>query len=196
MVRYLLTGLFLTCLLSFSWARRSFFLVDRQTSRVRKGLGPLGSAFGVALIGSLLATEELQSRHVLVAAAGLGLASLALFWSSVRSFGRERPAIAFSGHVPDEIVTRGPYRVVRHPLYVAYMLCWLGGALAVPNVLTIGAPMVLGVYYVVAARSEELAISQSSLGPAYSRYRAQTAMFLPFPGFVRRLSSRLNDWEL
>ena len=170
--------------------------MDGQSSRVRNGLAPLGSAFGIALIGSLLATEVLSPRLVLVAAAVLSLASLALFWASVWSFRHERPAIAFSGHVPDEIVTRGPYGVVRHPLYVAYMLCWLGGALAVPNALTIGAPLVLGVYYVMAARREELAISRSRLATSYSRYKAQTAMFLPFPRRVRQLSGRLDDWKL
>lgn len=195
MLRFVLTGLFLTCLLSFSWARRSFFAQDGQASRVRRGLGPLGSAFGIALIWSLLATEVLPPHHVLVAAAAFGLASLALFWASVRSFRDEKPAIAFSGRVPNEIVTSGPYGLMRHPLYVAYMLCWIGGAVAVPNAFTLGAPLVLGAYYVMAARGEERAISRSKLGTAYAKYSSNTGMFFPIPRCIRRVPNRLNDRE-
>ena len=114
----------------------------------------------------------------------LFVGSLALFWRAVAAFRTERPRIAFSPGVPDDLVTRGPYRLIRHPFYVAYTLSWIGGALGAPNWATIAAVPVMGYLYVRAARAEETEIAHSPMGQEYANYKRRTGMF--FPRLIRR----------
>src|SRR5687767_7646044 len=57
-------------------------------------------------------------------------ASLALFWATVGvNLGRPL-SLAFSRDQPAHLVTVGPYKLVRHPFYLAYTLAWVGGTVA------------------------------------------------------------------
>jgi protein-S-isoprenylcysteine O-methyltransferase Ste14 len=87
--------------------------------------------------------------------------------------------LAFSGVVPGEVVQHGPYRHVRHPLYLAYSIFWTSCAVLSASVLVaIGAAAVI-VTYVLAARSEEQDLLRSDLGPVYDAYRKRTGLILP-----------------
>jgi protein-S-isoprenylcysteine O-methyltransferase Ste14 len=172
--------------LSFAWARRYFFVTADATPKLRKGLGPLGTIFAIFVLSSLSLHGEAAGENSWVALL-LFCASLVLFWWAVRVYRGQRPLIAYSGHGLADLVTDGPYHLVRHPFYLAYMLFWLAGAVAVPNLVTILAVVVMGYLYVQAARGEEAQILNSHLGPIYEAYRQRTGMF--FPRFIRRNQS-------
>ena len=77
-----------------------------------------------------------------------------------------------------ELITSGPYRVVRHPIYSGLLLALLGTALATSVYLLIFLG-VLGAYFVYSARVEERLLT--SLFPtAYPGYKARTKMLIPF----------------
>ena len=181
---YLLVFLASAAALSFAWARRYFFVKTDSTPKSRRGLGPLGTIFAILVLSSLALNGDAADENRASAAMLLFGVSLALFWRSVWEYRGRRPRIAFSGHGPGELVTGGPYRLVRHPFYVAYMLFWIGGAVAVPNWLTISAIAVMGYLYFNAARAEEAEIVDSPLGPIYEDYRRRTGMF--FPRLIQR----------
>jgi protein-S-isoprenylcysteine O-methyltransferase Ste14 len=89
------------------------------------------------------------------------------------------------GHV---IVDRGPYGLVRHPIYTGLILAAfaLGAQIGLPASLAGAALMALG--FAIKARTEERFLSVE-LGPAYADYRARTPMLVPFwpvPGLKSR----------
>jgi protein-S-isoprenylcysteine O-methyltransferase Ste14 len=119
----------------------------------------------------------------LSAAGGIGL----MLWA-VRSF----PTVS-SGHyiLPEHrIVTRGPYGWVRHPLYVAALLIWLGLVLAFRSLaaLAIAVTYVLPAYWVY-MRSEER-MMREHFGQGYGRYMAEVGMVVPKLGPHRRARRR------
>jgi protein-S-isoprenylcysteine O-methyltransferase Ste14 len=77
-----------------------------------------------------------------------------------------------------ELVTSGPYRHVRHPIYSGSLLAIFGTALAT-NLYWLIALVAIGAYFVYSARVEERLMS-ASLPTAYASYRAKSKMLIPF----------------
>jgi protein-S-isoprenylcysteine O-methyltransferase Ste14 len=78
-----------------------------------------------------------------------------------------------------ELVTSGPYRVVRHPIYLAEVLIIVGLAVVNPRAVTIlGAVSVIGLQVVRIFAEEGL---HRSVEPAYRSYAARTRFRL-LPG--------------
>lgn len=77
-----------------------------------------------------------------------------------------------------ELVTSGPYRSVRHPIYSGLLLGVLGTALATNLIGVILAAILLGYFY-YSATVEEKNLT-ATFPTAYPRYRAGTKMLIPF----------------
>jgi protein-S-isoprenylcysteine O-methyltransferase Ste14 len=76
-----------------------------------------------------------------------------------------------------DVVVRGPYRWVRHPLYVGEMVSSLGLAIAVNSYTAIGLWIALcGLQIYRAVREEQVLLRAL---PAYRSYRSRTAALLP-----------------
>ena len=77
------------------------------------------------------------------------------------------------------IVDRGPYGLVRHPIYTGLILAAfaLGAQIGLLESLAGAALMALG--FAIKARTEERFLGEE-LGPAYAEYRARTPMLIPF----------------
>lgn len=75
------------------------------------------------------------------------------------------------------VVDRGPYRWVRHPLYVGEIVSSLGIALAANSYAAIGLWLALCCLQAYRALREEQVLLQAL--PAYRSYRARTAALLP-----------------
>ena len=109
---------------------------------------------------------------VVLCIAGVGLAVLGRFYLG-RNWG-----LPASRKENPELVTDGPYRYVRHPIYGGIMLAMLGTAIGagafwvVPLVLFSG-------YFVYSARREE-SIMIAQFPGQYPAYMRRTRMFLPF----------------
>ena len=114
-----------------------------------------------------------------IAAAALLLMSIALYEWARHAIWKRGFRTAWSGFVPEEICEQGPYRHVRHPLYVAYLLAFLAAAIAVPHPLTAAIFVVNVLLLIHAVRSEERAIGESPLARAYADYRGRAGMFWP-----------------
>ncbi len=77
-----------------------------------------------------------------------------------------------------KLATTGPYRLVRHPQYFAFVLIMFGFLLQWPTLLTLAMFPVLVVMYVRLAITEERD-SQREFGAAWDAYAAATPRFLP-----------------
>lgn len=136
------------------------------------------SAFvSIATIFILIRVDVPQGR--LMAALLVATGAALLFRWGLRSIARKNLGLAFSGIVPPEVVQRGPYRHVRHPLYTAYSIFWLSCAYLTASFVVAILAFLIVVLYGLAARSEERDILRSSLGPAYREYRRRTGLLFP-----------------
>ncbi|HEX3828683.1 MAG TPA: isoprenylcysteine carboxylmethyltransferase family protein [Sporichthyaceae bacterium] len=77
-----------------------------------------------------------------------------------------------------ELVTSGPYRLIRHPIYSGILLAVLGTALAV-NLDWLVLLAVLGAYFLYSARVEEHLMT-AEFPVVYPAYRNHTKMLVPF----------------
>lgn len=77
-----------------------------------------------------------------------------------------------------ELITGGPYRYVRHPIYTGFLIGMLGTAIALSFVWFL--PLVLvGAYFIHAARSEERYMAEQ-FPEQYPAYMQRTKMLVPF----------------
>jgi protein-S-isoprenylcysteine O-methyltransferase Ste14 len=80
-------------------------------------------------------------------------------------------------HENPELVTWGPYRYVRHPIYTAMATMFIGTALVAPFAAIPGAFVIA--YSVLSARREEQDMAQR-FPDAYAEYRQRSKFFVPF----------------
>ena len=75
------------------------------------------------------------------------------------------------------IVTTGPYRFIRHPIYAAVFYFVAAGAAAHPSARSLSAALLAAVMLFVRMRSEEILLIESY--PEYAPYAASTSRILP-----------------
>ena len=76
------------------------------------------------------------------------------------------------------LATTGPYRYVRHPQYVGFILIMLGFLFQWPTLVTLVMFPILVTMYVKLARREEREVLEE-FGNAYRRYMVRTPAFIP-----------------
>jgi len=80
---------------------------------------------------------------------------------------------------PQQIVTWGPYRWVRHPFYAAFLLALAGAVALCPHPGTLGAWLYGLVALQLTARREERRLLASRLGTSYAAYARRTGRLWP-----------------
>jgi protein-S-isoprenylcysteine O-methyltransferase Ste14 len=137
--------------------------------------------FGLTL--GLLATHTgpatLTVVQLLITTAGAVAAGtgIALMLWAVRSF----PTVS-SGHyiLPEHsIVTKGPYSWVRHPLYLAGLLIWIGLLVTFGSALALAIALlyVLPAYWIYMRAEERMMLEH--FGDAYRQYKHEVGMLIP-----------------
>lgn len=77
-------------------------------------------------------------------------------------------------------VESGPYRWIRHPIYTAYIINYVGGGLLAGNwVLTLIPVLLFGVLVALKVENEEQAMLEQ-FGQVYADYKQRTGRLLPF----------------
>lgn len=111
----------------------------------------------------------------------LYLLAAAGYWWARLSHGKDRPNFAYIPTTPTFLTQSGPYRLVRHPIYTAYLLAWLAGPVICGQPWLLLSTLVMAAIYFHAARQEEKWFAGSQLAEDYGRYRGRTGMFIPNP---------------
>jgi protein-S-isoprenylcysteine O-methyltransferase Ste14 len=117
-------------------------------------------------------TVGLEWLGVAICAAGVGLAIAARI-----RLGRNWGMPGTLKESPD-LITGGPYRIIRHPIYTGILLAIAGTALA-ESLLWLLPFVVAGVYFSIAARHEER-LMLAQFPDQYPAYMKRTKMLLPF----------------
>jgi protein-S-isoprenylcysteine O-methyltransferase Ste14 len=108
----------------------------------------------------------------IVFAAGLLLA----VWARIH-LGRNW-GMPMSEKAEPELITDGPYRFVRHPIYTGILLAMLGTGLAI-SLWWLIACLLIGAYFIYSAHVEEGNLLRA-FPRQYPVYRAGTKMLIPF----------------
>jgi protein-S-isoprenylcysteine O-methyltransferase Ste14 len=165
----------------------------RQAFRLRRGVaraGVLGEVlfrllfFGAILllpIGTSLAPGAVVpgGAVVFVAGAVVGWLGLLLRWWCFVALGRYFTLVVRASS-DQEVVERGPYRILRHPSYTGLLLALLGGGVMLGNwagALASLAVLLIAVVYRI--RIEERALI-AGLGEAYREFANDRARLVPF----------------
>ncbi len=123
---------------------------------------------------SFSGAEILQVASVPIFVLGV----LCFLWSSWTLGPLMRPRIVVMER--HELVTKGPYSRVRHPVYTGAMLLFLASALLYLNlVLVLLFFICVGLAYGRAVLEDELLASEDGFGQAYRDYMQKTGRFLP-----------------
>jgi protein-S-isoprenylcysteine O-methyltransferase Ste14 len=84
-------------------------------------------------------------------------------------------------HGGHEIIDTGPYRIVRHPVYLGLAVHFIGACLATGNLLLIAGTL-FGTFPALYVRaSVEERLLRTTLGPAYDAYARRVPMLVPVP---------------
>ena len=78
-----------------------------------------------------------------------------------------------------KMVKSGPYQWIRHPIYTAFLLNYLGGGLLAGNIILTFIPTILfGILVALRLDTEEQAMIEQ-FGDEYRKYEEHTGRFLP-----------------
>ncbi len=155
------------------------FTAKRSVGRRHFLGGRAAAAVAVLILVRVFHGSGLEVHSLALAVAGtiVFLIGLALaIWARViigRNWG-----MPMTQRVEPELVTAGPYAVVRHPIYSGILLGVLGTALVV-SLIGLAITLILGIYFFNAARVEERNLT-TTFPAVYPAYRQRTKMLIPY----------------
>jgi protein-S-isoprenylcysteine O-methyltransferase Ste14 len=138
------------------------------------GLVSLRAGWSLPVLGFVLLPHSLTSGIVadLIAFAGLAVAILARRalggnWSTVAAVKEDH-----------ELIIRGPYRFVRHPIYSGILLMLIGTAIESGRLSAFAGVAVVAIGFWIKARQEEELLAQQ-FPTGYPAYAARTKALVP-----------------
>jgi protein-S-isoprenylcysteine O-methyltransferase Ste14 len=168
-------------LLSVSWCREQAKTQARQDRGDRAPLVANFTTFGLFFLSLLIFSSSPPGFTALLLALSGSLLALAGAALVVRCRAELGAAWSFAPKADQStgLVTTGPYRLVRHPIYLGLALLAMGEALAFGSWPALFIAL-LGIVPTLAwrARAEEKLLSRA-FGERYDVYRQQTKMIIP-----------------
>lgn len=161
---------------AYLWSMRAHFVTDNMPkgARVISAVVTLSALFLLYL--TWFFTQPIWAQ---IAGLVLQLLSAALFFAAIRASRAARLKFVFDSKVPETLVDTGPYRFIRHPFYVSYVIFWAGWAVATWSPFSLICVLALTTLYVRAARGEERSFADTPMAEAYAAYSARTGFFWP-----------------
>ena len=141
-------------------------------------------------LGGLLGVPAPRSRALgyLLAALAMAGASFLRIWSG--SVLTSKRMMSFEVKT-DALLSAGPYRIVRNPIYLADLVAFTGFALCLPPIGLL-LPVLLFLHYTQLIGYEEISLRRE-FGRDYAIYRGRVPRLLPDPGGLRRLGTALGE---
>jgi protein-S-isoprenylcysteine O-methyltransferase Ste14 len=179
MISPLILPLFSVLVLPIGW------LEYRLLQKTRKGilLGIFNSAvlYGPWIVAALKSPDYLTDGATAATGIVMLIAGLILLIAAVplilRAPGQMRS-------MPEALLTKGPYRWTRHPLYVGHVLLISGAVLTFASLDLFLLTPILWVIAAIASRYEESTRLRHQFGQEFCQYQAKTAFLLPFRGWI------------
>lgn len=180
------------CLISFAWAMKRFFVQPAGMTPGMRLIKVCGTLFALLHFAAIFMTPDIPAWRG-AAGSALYLGAAALFWWAIRTNSRKPLSAAFSPDLPVHLMAQGPYRIIRHPLYCSYLLCWFAGWIVTGRLWLAPPILTMLVIYLCAAAQEEKKFLGSPLADNYRQYRASTGLIFPNFWKLLRANERLTD---
>lgn len=135
-------------------------------------LGEIFTWFGWGLSSNKLASL-IQVVGVVIFIVGAVTYNLTIIYAG--RFLRPAPSGTLGDH---RLIDKGPFSLIRHPLYVSYFLIAIGLSLIVFNYLPLLFALFIGLGIYPTARAEEKVLV-TQLGETYINYQKRVGMFFP-----------------
>lgn len=182
LLHWFLAGSAAAAILFFCMGLTTYFEQRQDRPPWVRGIHNSGLVLSLAHLAGVVFFELRSDVH---AAIGIGLytVAIAIFLAAIEAAKRTRLQRSYVDYpLPDRLITEGPYRWVRHPFAVGYIMGAVAAPVAVDNVgLFLIAVVMMGTTVTAAFREERLWLA-SPRGDAYREYRRRTGMFFPFIG--------------
>jgi len=135
--------------------------------------------FVAVFTGNLLVgfTDRSVDPAMRLAGSGLLVVSVALFFYVLAYL--RGGVLGSTEPVLDHLVTRGPYRFCRHPLYLCFLLMALGVSLYLSSWLSVAYTLLLSVPSARYRAEREDTLLRERFGEEWVRYAERVDMFLP-----------------
>jgi len=161
-----------------------YWLVSASTSKQSVRSGWRIRLTGVSAVGVFVIAGVLRGGSLVVHSWILGAIGAVLFvcgialavWARLH-LGRNW-GMPMTQRAEPELVTSGPYRFVRHPIYTGLLTAMLGTVL-INNLLGLIVVAVLIAYFYYCGTVEERNLS-ATFPTSYPEYRSRTKMLIPF----------------
>lgn len=162
----------------FAGIMRKYFRHSKESTPAKTLLLVTGFLATLAQLVAIALSPAATPAWFWTGVGGFAVAN-GLFWWALQSHGKAHPAFVFIPVPPSALTTAGPYRLVRHPIYAAYLLAWIAGATIVAQPWLLTPAVLMSLFYVTAARQEEQAFLTSEFAAPYREYQRRTGMFVP-----------------
>ena len=176
----MLTGAGGATLIVFAVALQNFFVQPPTLTRLQRLFQDVSVLVGVMHGIALLVLNTAGDRWT-IAGITMYSASLALFLSAIEA-ARRVPLTRTFVYAPkcDTVLNKGPYRVIRHPIYLSYSMCWLAAPVATHNIVLGLTAAFMIACYVLSALEEERILANGPRAEEYASLRARTWRMIPF----------------
>lgn len=180
LLEWVLAGAGGATLIVFAVALQNFFVQPPTLSRMQRLFQDFSVLLGVT---HGLALLVLNAAGPVWASVGIAMyaVSIGLFLSAIEA-ARRVPMTRTFVYTPncDTILTKGPYRFIRHPIYLSYSLAWLAAPIAMHSILLGLTAIFMVACYVISAREEERLLAAGAKAGEYAALRARTWRIIPF----------------
>jgi len=158
-----------------------------EPSSGTKPIAVAGFAIAVLGISVLVLRGEILARHWPLMAVQAGAIAL-MVWARL-TFGLRSFNIG-AAPTEGELITAGPYRFWRHPIYAAVIIFAAAAAASRPSPLAIGSAFAVVAGLGLRMYSEEQLLAEKY--PAYGSYAAKTARVIPGIFAILLLTAQLR----
>ncbi len=150
----------------------------------------ISRVFGALILFLILFSSYSWEPNLLV---NLAVDFVAFLLILICTFGRLWALSYISGHKTKDLISDGPYSLVRNPLYLFSLIGAVGVGLITKNVLIFGLIVLMfGIYYPFVIRAEEEHLREVHKED-FEEYRRSTPMFVPkFSGFREQENYTVN----
>jgi protein-S-isoprenylcysteine O-methyltransferase Ste14 len=151
----------------------------------KNGEHPLGDAGQLILAGLFLAVWVADSffiqRTTFLASyipLPIRLITLAVTFIMALILLRSAHFVVSQEQRPDHVITNGAFCYVRHPLYLASLLTYLGLAISTASLISLALLVGIFIFHDYIGSYEE-ALMEAKFGDVYRDYRAKTGKWIP-----------------
>ena len=180
LLEWILAGAGAATLIVFAVALQNFFVQPPVLTRMQRLFQDFSVLLGVMHGLALMVLNSAGDVWTMIGIAMYSIA-LALFLAALEA-ARRVPLTRTFVYTPkcDTILTKGPYKIIRHPIYLSYSLAWFAAPVAMHNIPLGITAVFMTTCYAISAREEERLLATGPRAAEYAEFLKRTWRLIPF----------------